>query len=169
MKRLLLPVLLVALAGCGSAPRAMDPQIREQLLGHVEAVKTAAQHNDRPAAEAALGDLHRAIAEAQARGELATENARTLLAATERVAQDVRTMPLPEPPAPVTVTVEPAPPPVVAPPAPEPGQHGRERAEEQARKWQEMREAWEHNREAWREARDDHGRHNGKNNGNGDD
>ncbi|MDA3650181.1 hypothetical protein LZ318_40130 [Saccharopolyspora indica] len=159
MKRLLLPALLLVLAGCGSEPRAMDHQIREQLLSHVDEVKTAAENNDRPAAEMALGELHRAIAEAQARGELRTETARALLTATERVAEDVRTMPLPEPPAPVTVTVTPDPP-VVAPPLPE------IRVEEridQAERWEENRKLGEEIREHARRARENNGNGNGNN------
>lgn len=162
MKRLLLPALLLVLAGCGSEPRAMDHQIREQLLGHVDEVKTAAENNDRPAAEMALGELHRAIAEAQSRGELTTEAARALLTATERVAEDVRTMPLPEPPAPVTVTVTPDPP-VAAPPPPPPPEIQVEDHQEQAEKWEEYRKRWKENREHWRKARENNGNANGNN------
>ncbi|MER7081940.1 hypothetical protein SAMN02982929_03393 [Saccharopolyspora kobensis] len=159
MKRLLLPALLLVLAGCGSEPRAMDPQIREQLLSHVEEVKAAAENNDRPAAEMALGELHRAIAEAQARGELTTEAARALLTATERVAEDVRTMPLPEPPAPVTVTVTPDPP-VVPPPLPEIRVDDHQ---EQVAKLEEYRKQRDELREHWRKVRENNGNGNGNN------
>ncbi|MDA3630211.1 hypothetical protein [Saccharopolyspora oryzae] len=162
MKRLLLPALLLVLTGCSSAPDGMDAQIREQLLGRVDDVKTAALKQDRAAAEAALGELHRAIAEAQARGELATESARTLLTATERVAEDVRTMPLPEPPAPVTVTVTPDPP--VAPelPAEENRVDQRQQQlEEQVRRMQELRQHWEENRKQWQKVQENRGNNNG--------
>ncbi|MGP4020022.1 hypothetical protein [Saccharopolyspora sp. 5N708] len=109
MRRILLVALVVLLAGCGS--QSTDPQVREQLIARVDAVKTAALHGDRGAAEAALGELNREIAAAQARGTLAPDNARTILAAADRVAEDVRTIPLPAPPAPVIVTVTPNPPP----------------------------------------------------------
>ncbi|MGW1676322.1 hypothetical protein [Saccharopolyspora sp. NPDC002376] len=163
MKRLLLPVLLLALTGCSSAPEGMGAQIREQLLGRVDDVKTAAESQDRSAAEAALGELHRAIAEAQARGELATEAARTLLAATERVAEDVRTMPLPEPPAPVTVTVTPDPPVVPEPPVVEEDrvEQRQERFDERARKLQELRQYWKENRKEWQKVQENRGNNNG--------
>lgn len=165
MRRLLLPALLLVLAGCGSSSDQLAPHTREQLLGHVEAVKAAASAYDRPAAEAALGDLHRAIAEAQARGELDTDAARTLLAATERIAEDVRAMPRPQPPPPVTVTVTPEPPVVEQPPDHSDEPRG-DRAEERAKRWQEQLERWERDRELWRKVRENSG-NNGNGNGNG--
>ncbi|EQD84758.1 hypothetical protein A8924_2491 [Saccharopolyspora erythraea NRRL 2338] len=109
MNRLLLPIVapvVALLAACGSEPKpVVDPQVRQQLIAGVEAVKAAATRHDRPAAEAALADLTRSIAAAQAQGRMDPANAGTVLEAADRVADDVRTMDLPAPPPPVTVTV----------------------------------------------------------------
>ncbi|MFI0466070.1 hypothetical protein ACH347_18500 [Saccharopolyspora sp. 5N102] len=140
MKRALLAALALLLAGCGSAPEPVDPQVRRQLIAQVEAVKTAALANDRAAAEAALGELNREIATAQAQGKLNPDNARVILAAADRVAADVRTIPLPEPPPPVIVTVTPQPP----PPAPDAGRdRDDERQEERQKRWEERQKNWE--------------------------
>ncbi|PKW19061.1 hypothetical protein [Saccharopolyspora spinosa] len=137
MKRVLLPAFALLLAGCGSAPESADPQVRQQLSAQVEAVKAAALGNDRAAAEAALAELNRRIATAQAQGKLAPDNARVILTATDRVAEDVRTIPLPEPPQPVIVTVTPDPPPDV-PDEGDPGKHQKD-WEKQQKQWQKQR------------------------------
>ncbi|MEV0696618.1 hypothetical protein AB0I53_01665 [Saccharopolyspora sp. NPDC050389] len=138
MKRALLVALALLLAGCGSAPEPVDPQVRQQLIAQVEAVKTAALANDRAAAESALAELNREIATAQAQGKLNPDNARVILAAADRVAEDVRTIPLPEPPAPVIVTVAPP------PPAADTGREGgNERWEERQKRWEERGKNWE--------------------------
>lgn len=135
MKRVL-PVLavFVALAGCGSQDEEAlrDEKVRRDLMSHVDKVREAGLRRDRPAAETALAELHRSIAAAQSRGELDTATARTILAATERVAEDVRTMPLPESAPPVTV--------VVPAPAPDPAAGADEQKEEEQEQKEEERE-----------------------------
>ncbi|MGI8307277.1 hypothetical protein [Saccharopolyspora hattusasensis] len=137
MKRVLVPAFALLLAGCGSAPESADPQVRQQLSARVEAVKAAALGNDRAAAEAALAELNRQIATAQAQGRLAPDNARVILTAADRVAEDVRTIPLPEPPPPVIVTVTPDPPPDVQ----DEGDPGKDQKdwEKQQRQWEKQR------------------------------
>ncbi|WP_190822891.1 putative periplasmic lipoprotein [Saccharopolyspora pogona] len=143
MKRVLLPAFALLpgfallLAGCGSAPESADPQVRQQLSARVEAVKAAALGNDRAAAEAALAELNRQIATAQAQGRLAPDNARVILAAADRVAEDVRTFPLPEPPPPVIVTVTPDPPPDQ--------QQGNDPGKDQ-KDWEKQQRQWEKQR-----------------------
>lgn len=107
MRRLLLlPLLACVLAACGGDPAsAVDPQVRGQLIGKVAAVRAAAQRQDRGAAESALADLTRSVAAAQSQGKMDEATARTVLAAADRVADDVRTITPPPPPAPVTITV----------------------------------------------------------------
>lgn len=136
MKRVL-PVLavFVALAGCGSQDEEAlrDEKVRRDLMSHVDKVREAGLRRDRPAAETALAELHRSIAAAQSRGDLDTATARTILVATERVAEDVRTMPGPESAPPVTV--------VVPAPAPDPGAGAdEEREDEQKEEEKEQKE-----------------------------
>ncbi|GAA2802803.1 hypothetical protein [Saccharopolyspora taberi] len=155
MKRVLIPLLFL-LAACGSQPRpAVDPQVREQLVAGVDAVKAAATNHDRPAAEAALNELTRAIAAAQAQGRMDPAFASTVLAAADRVAEDVATMDLPAPPPPVTVTV----------PTPDPDwQEEQQNREEERREEQEKREEEhrEQQQKKWeehlREQLENHGR-----------
>ncbi|MEV0054183.1 hypothetical protein AB0H34_27215 [Saccharopolyspora shandongensis] len=153
MKRVLLPAFALLLAGCGSAPESADPQVRQQLSAQVEAVKAAALGNDRPAAEAALAELNRQIATAQAQGKLAPDNARVILTAADRVAEDVRTIPLPEPPQPVIVTVTPDPPPV--------GQ-GEDRkgpgGQQSPKDWEQQRKQWEQQWKQWQNQRQNNGK-----------
>ncbi|GAA0515351.1 hypothetical protein GCM10011581_49170 [Saccharopolyspora subtropica] len=130
----MLAALSLLLAGCG-APEPVDPQVRQELTARVDAVKAAALANDRVGAEAALAELHREIADAQAQGKLSPGHARTILAAAERVAEDVRTIPPPGPPAPVIVTVT-QDPPAVEQPA-EQDAKNREKAREELRKQRE--------------------------------
>ncbi|SFT06722.1 hypothetical protein [Saccharopolyspora flava] len=105
MNRLLPAVVLVGfvLVGCGD-----DPQVRAQLGARVAEVKTAALAHNRLDAETALVALHRDIAEAVANGTLDSDSAGSIMAAADRVAEDVRALPAPGS-APVTVTVEPEP------------------------------------------------------------
>ncbi|MCI2423918.1 hypothetical protein MOQ72_41615 [Saccharopolyspora sp. K220] len=131
MKSILLAALVVLLAGCAS--QSADPQVRQQLIAQVDAVKAAALSNDRAAAEAALGDLNREIATAQAQGTLDPDDARAILAAADRVAEDVRTIPLPEPPPPAVVTVTPDP----------PDEEQTKTFEEQRKRWEQLRKQWE--------------------------
>ncbi|QIZ39215.1 hypothetical protein FDZ84_02665 [Saccharopolyspora sp. ASAGF58] len=128
---------MLLLAGCGSAPESADPQVRQQLSARVEAVKAAALGNDRAAAEAALAELNRQIATAQAQGRLAPDNAQVILTAADRVAEDVRTIPLPEPPPPVIVTVTPDPPPDQ--------QQGNDPGKDQ-KDWEKQQRQWEKQR-----------------------
>ncbi|MBB5152744.1 hypothetical protein [Saccharopolyspora phatthalungensis] len=139
MKRILLPALALLLAGCGSAPESAHPQVRQQLITQVEAVKTAALGNDRAGAEAALAELNRQIATAQAQGRLTPNSARTILAAADRVAADVRTIPLPEPPPPVVVTVTPDQP----APDEQATDDSQRRLEEQQKRWEQMQKRWQ--------------------------
>lgn len=97
---------LVLLAGCGSQPRAMDPQVRADLKTTTEQLRAAATAQDRSGAESALQRLTSQVAAAQASGKIDPGQARPILAAANRVAEDVQTL---EPPAPVTITVSPAP------------------------------------------------------------
>ncbi|RRO18177.1 hypothetical protein EIL87_08000 [Saccharopolyspora rhizosphaerae] len=102
-----MPALLLvglALAGCGE-----DPQVRAQLSARVAEVKAAALAQNRLDAETALVALHRDIAQAVADGTLAPDDAGSIMAAAERVAEDVRAVPAATGNTPVTVTVEPAP------------------------------------------------------------
>lgn len=92
------------LAGCGSQQRAMDPQVSAELRATTAQLSTAATDQDRPAAESALQRLISQVAAAQAAGKLDPADAQPILAAANRVAQDVQTI---QPPAPVTVTVSP--------------------------------------------------------------
>ena len=140
MKRVLVPLLLL-LAACGSQPQeAVDPQVRQQLIAGVDAVKTAANSNDRPAAEAALNDLTRAIAAAQAQGRMDPAYARTVLAAADRVSEDVGTLNPPAPPPPVTITVP--------TPAPEPDE---DQADEQQKRLEEhLEEQQKRQEERWK-------------------
>ncbi|MEB3367559.1 hypothetical protein [Saccharopolyspora mangrovi] len=105
MNRLLPAVLLVGLvlAGCGE-----DPQVRAQLSARVAEVKAAALAHNRLDAETALVALHRDIAQAVADGTLDSESAGSIMAAAERVAEDLRAIPAPGP-APITITVDPDP------------------------------------------------------------
>ncbi|TWG08375.1 hypothetical protein [Saccharopolyspora dendranthemae] len=103
MNRLLPALVLVgvALAGCGE-----DPQVRARLGARVAEVKAAALAYDRLDAETALAALHRDIAEAVAEGTLDSASAGSIMAAADRVAEDVRTIPAPGS-GPVIVTVVP--------------------------------------------------------------
>ncbi|MGW5647155.1 hypothetical protein ACWEV3_41195 [Saccharopolyspora sp. NPDC003752] len=152
MKRALLAALALLLAGCGSAPEPVDPQVRRQLITQVEAVKTAALANDRAAAEAALGELNREIATAQAQGKLNPDNARVILAAADRVAADVRTIPPPAPPLPVIVTVTPQPPPPDA---------GQEDADQPGQHWEERQKRWEERQKNWEKRLENNGKNDG--------
>lgn len=97
---------LALLAGCGSQPRAMDPQVRADLKTTTEQLRAAATGKDRSAAESALQRLTSQVAAAQAAGKIDPSDAQPILAAAGRVAEDVQSM---EPPAPVTITVSPTP------------------------------------------------------------
>jgi hypothetical protein len=103
---LLIGVVSLA-AACGTAPRAVaiDAQTQQQLTADVEAVKAAQQ--DRKAAEDALTTLTSHVAAAQATGHLNATQAQSILAAADRIRDDVRTMPTPTP-ATVVLTVPPA-------------------------------------------------------------
>jgi FtsZ-interacting cell division protein ZipA len=146
----LVPAITLVLAGCGSAPEAVDSQVRQQLITRVDAVKTAALGNDRGAAEAALAELNREIAAAQAQGKLNSDSARAILAAADRVAEDVRTIPLPAPPPPVVVTVTPTQP-----------ELDEEAAEEREQMLEEQLEQWEKQQKQREKQRENHGRNDG--------
>jgi hypothetical protein len=150
MKRLVLPAIALLLAGCGSAPEAADSQVRQQLITRVDAVKAAALGGDRGAAEAALAELNREIAAAQAQGKLNSDSARAILAAADRVAEDVRTIPLPAPPPPMVVTVTPD------QPAPD-----EEAAEEYERMLEEQQKQWEKQQRQLEKQRENNGNHDG--------
>lgn len=119
------------LTSCGAPQPPISPQARAQLLADVAQVRSAAMRHDRSASDAALLTLTRDIAAAQARGELDPAYARNLLAAAERVSEDVAALPpqqappqvitRPAPAQRVTVPVPVPPPPAPAPaPAPSP-------------------------------------------------
>lgn len=95
------------LAACSSQSRVMDPQVRSALSATTAQLTTAATQQDQPAAESALQKLISQVTAAQAAGKLSAADAQPILAAANRVAEDVQTM---QPPAPVTVTVSPPPP-----------------------------------------------------------
>lgn len=107
MKRLILCLFAVTvLAGCGGKA-TVDAQIRNRLAADVNAVKMAVNSQDQRGAETALATLNRDIASAQARGKLNPQEAGRILAASDRVAEDVRTFTPPPPPPQVTVTMPP--------------------------------------------------------------
>ena len=108
MKRVITSALMLGLlAGCGSQQATVDPSARSRLSADVNDVKTAVNTQDRPTAESALGKLNRDIATAQAQGRLDQKTAGVILAAADRVAEDVRTLTPPPPPPPPPVTEAP--------------------------------------------------------------
>jgi hypothetical protein len=98
--------VLALLAGCGSQQQAMDPQVRAELRATTAQLGAAANQQDRPGAESALQRLVSQVAAAQAGRKLDPADAQSILAAANRVAQDVQTL---APPPPVTITVSPSP------------------------------------------------------------
>lgn len=99
---LLLPLTLVAGCATQQPTPSVNPQAKHLLTADVRAVHAAADQHNRPAAESALQRLTTDVATAQAQGQVTPAYARTVLAAADRVTQDVRNLP---PPAPVVVTV----------------------------------------------------------------
>lgn len=108
--------LLLAACGGEQHPSTVDPKVREALVAGVNRVDSAARQRDRTRAEVALAGLTRDIATHQARGQLDPETAQKMLAAADRVAEDVRTLPQPAPPTPPTVVIQ-MPPPTSGTPA----------------------------------------------------
>jgi hypothetical protein len=105
MRRALAALALTGLlAGCGSTSSeyTVDPAVRSNLLGDVSSISAAAQRSDRAESESALARLTRNVAAAQAQGRLDGQTARSILAAADRVSEDVRTF---RPPPPVVITV----------------------------------------------------------------
>lgn len=110
-------VVLVSFAGCAAVLLAacgaeqhqstVDPKVRASLVAGVNRVESAARNRDRPGAEVALAGLTRDIATRQARGQIDPDTAQKMLAAADRVAEDVRTLPAQR--APGSTVVVPAP------------------------------------------------------------
>lgn len=123
-RRLLVTLSLALLAGCGSSTQPMDPQVRTELLARVAQIRAAATRHDRAAAEAALRALSSDVSTARAQGRLDQAYATSIMAAADRVAEDVRTIAIPVPP-----TVAPAPretsQPHSEPPSKDKGKHGK--------------------------------------------
>lgn len=112
------------LTACGGEQHAasVDPKVRESLVAGVSRVESAARQHDRTGAEVALAGLTRDIATQQALGHLDPESAQKMLAAADRVAEDVRTLPDQPPPTPPTVVIHMPPPPATPASAPSPAQ-----------------------------------------------
>jgi uncharacterized membrane protein YgcG len=111
-------VVLVSFAGCAAVLLAacgaeqhqspVDPKVRASLVTGVNRVESAARGRDRAGAELALAGLTRDIATRQARGQLDPDTAQKMLAAADRVAEDVRTLPAQSAPGPADVAPVPS-------------------------------------------------------------
>jgi len=86
------------LAGCGSDPSPRyGSHVREQLRADTAHVRTAADQHDVPAAQAALQQLTRDVAHAQAANHLPRRRARRILDAADAVTADLAALPTPTP------------------------------------------------------------------------
>lgn len=111
-------VVLVSFAGCAAVLLAacgaeqhqstVDPKVRASLATGVNRVESAARSRDRAGAELALAGLTRDIATRQARGQLDPETAQKMLAAADRLAEDVRTLPAQSAPGPAEMAPMPS-------------------------------------------------------------
>lgn len=99
--------LLLAACGAEQHQSTVDPKVRASLVAGVNRVESAARNRDRPGAEVALAGLTRDIATRQARGQIDPDTAQKMLAAADRVAEDVRTLPAQQAPGPTVVVPTP--------------------------------------------------------------
>jgi hypothetical protein len=78
-------LLLVTLAGCSSHPE-IDARASRDLQARVDAIRTAADSGDAEGAQVALGQLERAVARWQRRGDLSADRASQILSAAQGAA-----------------------------------------------------------------------------------
>lgn len=105
----------VVAAGCGGSP-ALPEAAAADLGGRVAAIRTAAASGNRPAAEAALAEFRRRVAELEQGGQVDGHRAAQILAAAAEVETQLALLPAPAPP-------PPAPPATVTAPPDEPRRH----------------------------------------------
>jgi outer membrane murein-binding lipoprotein Lpp len=81
-------VVLVTLAGCGSHAE-VDARASRDLRSRVDAIRTATDAGDVEGAQALLGQLERAVARWQRRGDLSPDRANQILDAASGVATEL--------------------------------------------------------------------------------
>ena len=114
--------IAVALAGCGSSGANANPGLGV-LQGDVAAVRSAANAQDRAAAQNAVDKVVADVGRLQTEGQITSGRASTILSAVSQVDAGLGSLPVPTTTTTTTATTT-APPPTTQPPRGKPGDGG---------------------------------------------
>jgi hypothetical protein len=79
-----------ALAGCGDGAGVLSAPSRDALHANIDAVRTAVERDDDPAALTAVATLRASVRDLTARGDLDASDAKVLLTQVDRIAAELK-------------------------------------------------------------------------------